>query len=390
MANSPSPAKQFTVSIIGGGLGGVLFAIGLFNRSIPFIIYESAQSFTETSAGLGFGPNAVRAMVELDPRIYEAYNTLKTENKLEEKKDTFFDIRLGEKGLTQVAELKMGSLGGGNVLRASFLMELVKLLPDGCATFGKTLVEVEDSRENPVLYFSDGTSICADIVVGCDGIRSQVRESLLGTEESKPTFTGMYLYRGVIEMAVAEAAAGKSIAQNSQVLIGKDGFVVTYPIENGSFLNVVAFKKAKEDNWKHERWVIDSSSEDIQHDFQSFDKKILELLVVCKQSTQKHTTNVSSCSIPKSGQFSTYLLLKLTQSAVALSLVTLPTPVLLMREQEPGWLSRMHLSSLHYSRILALRRGRSCLRHWLRTIKSDVLELRDQCSIVVITGACIR
>jgi salicylate hydroxylase len=282
MAESHPYVKSFTVTIIGGGLGGVLLAIGLSNRGIPIHIYESASSFTETSAGLGFGPNAVRTMARLDPRIYDAYTALKTENKQENKKDTWFDFWLGHGDLEPVGELKMGGLGGGNVLRARFLIEMVKLLPKGCATFGKTLLDVEETNGHATLRFADGTSTDADVVVGCDGIRSKVRESLLGKdhEAGKPVFAGMYLYRGVVKMESAIAAVGEGFAQNSQVYMGRDGDVVTYPIENGTMLNVVAFQKHKEESWEHERWVVESSKDKMMEDFREFHESIQKLLRV--------------------------------------------------------------------------------------------------------------
>jgi salicylate hydroxylase len=282
MAESHPSTKSFTVAIIGGGLGGVLLAISLSNRNLPFHIYESASNFTETSAGLGFGPNAVRTMAKLDPRIYDAYAALKTENKQDNKKDTWFDFWLGHGDLEQVGELKMGSLGGGNVLRASFLLEMAKLLPEGCVTFGKKLLEVEETNGYAILRFADGTSTDADVVVGCDGIRSKVRESLLGKdhEAGKPVFVGVYLYRGVVKMESAIAAVGEYFAQNSQVYMGRDRNIATYPIENGTMLNVVAYRKQKEETWEHERWVVESSRDKMIEDFGDFHESIQKLLQV--------------------------------------------------------------------------------------------------------------
>ena len=276
--------KRFTVDVIGGGLAGVLLAIGMSNRGVPVRIHEAASGFTETSAGLGFGPNAVRAMMKLDSRIYEAYSALKTENRQENKIDTWFNFLLGQGNVHElVAELKMGSVGGGNVLRASFLTELVKLLPEGCAIFGKSLSSIDKSNNRINLHFVDGTSIDADVVVGCDGIRSMVRKSLLGKshEASGAVFAGMYLYRGVVEMESAVLTVGEDCALDSKVYMGKNGNVVTYPIERGSKLNVVAFQKHKEAMWKHEKWVVGRPREDVMRDFEEWDEKVQKMLKVC-------------------------------------------------------------------------------------------------------------
>jgi salicylate hydroxylase len=284
MAQPSLSLKPFTISIIGGGLGGLLLAIGLSARGVPVRIYEAASQFTETSAGIGFGPNAVRAMSKLDPRIHDAFMMLKTENKWAEKRNTWFDFRLGWGDVPEfVAELKMeGADGGGNVLRASFMNELVKLLPNDSVVFGKTLSGIEDNESQVKLYFGDGSTALADAVVGCDGIRSVVRKLLLGEDHaaSRAVFAGMYIYRGLLEMDDAIAAVGEELARNSQVYMGKDGDLVTYPIEDGSVLNVVAFRKHKETSWKHERWVVDSFKEELMTDFQGWGTCVQNLLKV--------------------------------------------------------------------------------------------------------------
>lgn len=57
-----------------------------------------------------------------------------------------------------VAESKIGDRqeGGRKVLRARFMEELVKLLPEGRAVFGKTLSWMEERDGRSSLYFGDG------------------------------------------------------------------------------------------------------------------------------------------------------------------------------------------------------------------------------------------
>lgn len=285
MADIHSTPKPFTITIRGGGLAGLLLAIGLSVRNVPFKIFELAPEFSESSAGLGFGANAVRAMEKLDPRIHEAYVKLKTENKWEDKKDNWFDVRKGWFDVPSlVTEIKMakGHRDGGNVLRRSFLMELVKLLPKGCVEFGKTLVHIDCSRETPSLHFLDGSCVKAVAVVGCDGIRSPVRKSLLGVDHpaNKAVFSGTYLYRVVVGMKRAMGAVGEELALNSQIYLGQDSNVVTYTIEDGKLLNVVAFRRHNEVEWKHEKWVVDSSKDEMNKDFSGMGHCVQKIIQV--------------------------------------------------------------------------------------------------------------
>jgi len=281
MSGPPQINKPFTISIIGGGLAGLLLGIGLSTRGVPFRIYEAQPCFTETSAGIGFSPNAVRAMALLDPRIYAAYSILKTENSWPGKRNTWFDFRLAEAEVPElVAEVKMES-EAGNVLRARFMEELVKLLPKGCVVFGKTLSGIEQISEGVKLSFTDGSTEGADAVVGCDGIRSVVRRLLLGADHpaSKAVFSGMCVYRGLLSMDTVVEAVGEELAMNSQVYMGRGGMLVTYPIENGSVLNIVAFRQKS--IWENEKWIMESSNKDMMRDFQGSGGSVKSILQVC-------------------------------------------------------------------------------------------------------------
>lgn len=77
---SPHP-KAFSVAIIGGGIGGLAFAIGLSKYPhIDFHVYESAPSFGEIGAGVAFGPNAQRALELIGPAAKEAFDKHATGN----------------------------------------------------------------------------------------------------------------------------------------------------------------------------------------------------------------------------------------------------------------------------------------------------------------------
>lgn len=71
---------NLNVAIIGGGIVGLALAVGLLQRNIKFTIYERAQSFREIGAGIGFTPNAERAMVALNPSVHAAFRKVAAQN----------------------------------------------------------------------------------------------------------------------------------------------------------------------------------------------------------------------------------------------------------------------------------------------------------------------
>jgi salicylate hydroxylase len=58
-------SPPLSIAIIGAGIAGITLAIALseHNPSLSLTIYESRPEFSEISAGVGFGPNALRARV---------------------------------------------------------------------------------------------------------------------------------------------------------------------------------------------------------------------------------------------------------------------------------------------------------------------------------------
>lgn len=286
--------KPFNIAIIGGGISGLTLAIGLHKQNVPFTIYESAHKFGEIGAGVGFGPNTVRAMELLSPEIVEGYKRCVTHGW---DKKSWFTIRVGDErkagpdGVLKQKEkegLKVGDpifeirytndgLAGG-VHRAHFLDELLKLIPESTSKLGKRLVDITsatDGSQDVVLHFADGTTAQHSAVVGCDGIKSKSREVLLGPEY-KAVFSGKYAYRGLIPMDKAVKMLGEEIAQNPQMYMGYHGHVLTFPIEKGKTMNVVAFNSC--DTWTDPQWVVKTSKQKMLDDFSAWSPAVKAII----------------------------------------------------------------------------------------------------------------
>jgi salicylate hydroxylase len=67
------------------------------------------------------------------------------------------------------------------------------------------------------MTFEDGSRAQADAIIGCDGIKSQVRQIMFGTGSpfAKPSYTFKYAYRGLVAMQDAVEAIGEERAQNA-------------------------------------------------------------------------------------------------------------------------------------------------------------------------------
>lgn len=288
-----APEKPFHVAVCGGGIGGLCLVIGLLRQKVSCKIYEAAPAFAEIGAGVSFGPNAVRAMELIHPLIAKGFENCVTLNGWPEKKETWFDFRIGKSESrdnqevstdTYVANVKSEKLGQTSVHRAHYLDELVKLVPDNVARFGKRLKDITENGEKLVLHFEDGSREEADAVIDCDGIKSRTRHILLGADHpaANAVFSGKYAYRGLIPMDKAVKALGDELARNSQMYMGYHGHVLTFPIDKGKTMNVVAFRTKLDGKWEDPMWVRPSTTKHMFADFIGWGDKVQSILGVSR------------------------------------------------------------------------------------------------------------
>lgn len=290
-----SQPRNIRVAIIGGGIGGVVLAIALSRfPHITFTIYESRGAYGEIGAGVGFSNNAHQAMNLIDPRIWEVYHTNASFNGWDEKQNVWFDFTVGERGENEgkrIIEVKLDEHGDCPQIlttchRAHFLDALVGLLPEGVSRFNKKLASVWQDEEKVICKFADGTEVEADVVVGCDGIRSVTRRFVVGDPElATPKFTGKLAFRGLVPMKAAEEALGKEHANNRHVYIGHGGHMLTFPVAHGTLMNVVAMHSSPQDTWTGE-WVQPFQEENARTAFDGsrWGSSVQKIMQVCRSS----------------------------------------------------------------------------------------------------------
>ncbi|KAL2193952.1 hypothetical protein P885DRAFT_44190 [Corynascus similis CBS 632.67] len=261
--------EPFHVAIIGGGITGVNLALGLQARGVSYTIYERGPGFREIGAGIAFSPNAERAMNLLNPDVLAAFKRVANPNG-----DDYFRWVDGYETNELIFKLYIGKDGFQGSLRSAFLDEWSKQISPSAVQFNKhldTFTELTgpDSPSNKVLlHFTDGTTATADAVVGCDGIRSRVRQLLLARPPSSslslatspsselppaahPTYTQKFCFRALAPMTAALSALGRARASSRHMYNGPGAHLLTYPVGDSTLLNILAVLSDPSPTWPH-------------------------------------------------------------------------------------------------------------------------------------------
>lgn len=264
------------VAIVGGGIVGLAVAQGFLNRGIHVKIYERSSSFANIGAGIGLSPNAERSMLGLDKRIHAAFRRIATKN----DEDWFpyvdgFNVSPHGDGEDELFKVYLGKRGTEGCRRTDFLEELAKLVPESNIEFQKELVDVVEGHNDEdklVLKFGDGTTAEADVVLGCDGIRSRVRQLILGPDNpaSYPSYSHKFAFRTLIPMEQARETLGRAKSSTRCMHLGHNAHIVTYPVAMGKFMNVAAFVTDQGEWPNEEKMTLPISKKDAAKYFDSF------------------------------------------------------------------------------------------------------------------------
>ncbi|SEG87220.1 FAD-dependent monooxygenase [Marinobacterium lutimaris] len=188
-----STDKQKKIAIVGAGLGGAAAAALLQEAGFNVTVYEQSEEFSRLGAGIHVGPN-----------VMKIFRKIGLEQKLSDMAShpDFWFSRDGETG-DYMSRIPLGDYAlkeyGApyiTIHRGDMHATQIDHLKPGTVQFGKKLSGVEDSGDDVLLSFEDGTTARADIVVGADGINSKIREVLLGPED--PTYSGWVAHRALI------------------------------------------------------------------------------------------------------------------------------------------------------------------------------------------------
>ena len=238
MTVTPAPLH---LAVVGGGIGGLAAALATARAGHRVTLVERAGRFGEIGAGLQLAPNASLALDELGvlPAVRNAAVApprLVMMDALTGDEVTALDLR----GAAYTDRFVHPYLVTHRTDLHAALLTACQEHPGVELRTGHTVTEAQQDGSGVHLHFAEGhTRLTADAVVAADGLRSRLRQALVG--DGEPVCSRYVAFRGALP---AERMSGRmsrhAASEAVMVWAGPRMHLVQYPVRRGELYNQVA------------------------------------------------------------------------------------------------------------------------------------------------------
>ena len=268
------------IIVVGGGIGGLAAAMSLTRQGIEVLLLEQADEIAEIGAGIQLGPNAYAALDALGVGEAARNRSVFTDHL------TMMDaVDASVVGRVDVGEAFRKRFGNpyGVIHRADIHLSILEAVEKHPLINFKTstcIAGIKVNKDGVVVTDTDGNTYTADAVIGCDGLRSVVRDKLVN---DKPRVTGHVVYRAVVDVEDMP----EDLCINAPVLwAGPHCHLGHYPLRGGKQYNlVVTFHSREKEEWS----VTDGSKEEVLSYFEGIHASPRRLLD-CPKSWRRWAT----------------------------------------------------------------------------------------------------
>lgn len=259
------------VLIAGGGIGGLAAAAALLQRGVDVDVYEQAPELKEVGAGIQISPNGNKVLDALG--VFQRLKELSCDPERKEFRlwNTGRPWPMFSLGKTVIEKYGYPYLTVYRPDMLGALADRVRALKPDAIHLGCPVAGLQQDEEGVELLLRDGRRVRGDALLGADGVRSVVRNSLWGPTD--PQFTGMVAWRGLIPM---EALPERMRASVGSTWIGPGGHVVTYPLQRSKVMNFVATIEGK--TWTHPGGNAPGTTEDCLRDFEGWHEDVRTMI----------------------------------------------------------------------------------------------------------------
>ncbi|AJZ56988.1 flavin containing amine oxidoreductase family protein [Paraburkholderia fungorum] len=262
------------IAIVGGGLAGTATANALKTFGIDADLFEAAPALGEIGAAVSCSPQAVKALWGLGAK--EAVDAVGHRSPGE----YMLQMQTGE-FIQSRDRFKLAEKWGApyySFHRADLLDALASTVDKSHIHLGHRLVSAEVREDCVVLKFENGNVVEAEYVIGADGVKSVLRQTLYG--DDKPTYTGQMAWRALLNASIVPEDI---LAPNGHVeWVGPGAHIRAYYIRNKTMVNIVTQQDTGD--WVEETWNGKGNPDDMRASFPNPEprlKRLLDLVTDC-------------------------------------------------------------------------------------------------------------
>ncbi|MDR5832518.1 FAD-dependent monooxygenase [Caballeronia sp. LP006] len=262
------------IAIVGGGLAGTATANALKTFGIEAELFEAAPALGEIGAAVSCSPQAVKALWGLGAK--EAVDAVGHRSPGE----YMLQMQTGE-FIQSRDRFKLAEKWGApyySFHRADLLDALASSVDKSHIHLGHRLISADVREDCVVLKFDNGNVVEADYVIGADGVKSVLRQTLYG--DDKPVYTGQMAWRALLD---ASKVPEDILAPNGHVeWVGPGAHIRAYYIRNKTLINIVTQQDTGD--WVEETWNGKGNPDDMRASFPNPEprlKRLLDLVTDC-------------------------------------------------------------------------------------------------------------
>lgn len=265
--------RNISIAIIGAGIGGLVLAHALRARGFAPRIFEQSSQLAEIGAAVALSANATRELDRLGLLDdIEVASTMPTEL-------IHRDGRTGERIASHRVRLGgayRGQFGAPyfGIHRFNLQKVLSKSLSGGAITLGYRLTQLAETTSAVRLTFANGAEHEADIVIGADGVRSQVRRFMTGMAGT--IYSKTSAFRGIVP---ARRLGRLPDPEALQFWMGPRAHLLHYAIGGSAEdINFFAVVEGPE-TWPHEeKWVVPARPGEATENFRNWHPAVTEMI----------------------------------------------------------------------------------------------------------------
>ncbi len=260
------------IGIIGGGIGGLTLALALRRRGLTADVFEQASELREIGAAVALSANATRELERLG--CLDAIAALSCQ-----------PSELIWRGWTDDGRVAAFPVARDGAYRARFgapyfgihRADLQRVLgtahgPDRLH-LGHRLLALVPEGDAIVLQFANGHTTRVDVLVGADGVRSQVRQFVAG--EERAAYSGTSAFRGIVPVRDLPSLPDP---QALQFWMGPNAHLLHYAIgPSGKDVNFFAVVEGPE-RWAHETWTAPAAPDEATVAFAGWHPAVVEMV----------------------------------------------------------------------------------------------------------------